>query len=220
MSEIEEASTRLNATRKDLHFGRRFFHMASGMAVALSYALFFSHAQIVHLLGTIACVAYVFDRIRVAYPETAQKFEWLTNFFLRAEEQLKESAMIPYAIGILLTLLSFPKSVALIAICILALADPLSAIIGINYGKRHWVKEKTIEGSVAFLSISFACAFLILWNMSSGLWWQVLLISLLLSLLVSAFEMIPLKIDDNLTIPLFTGFVTWGLGFLFGISFG
>jgi len=206
------------ATRKNLHLGRRLFHMASGVIVALSYALFFSHPQAVHLLGTIACVAYVFDRFRVAYPEIAVKVEWITNFFLRAEERLKESSMIPYAIGILLTILSFPKPIALIAISVLAIADPLSAIVGISYGKRHWVKEKTLEGSLAFLIVSLVCSFYILFHLSSGTWWQIFLVSFFLSVLTTLFEMLPIKLDDNLTIPLFVGFVAWGLCGVWGVS--
>ncbi|MBF0492622.1 MAG: hypothetical protein HQM15_07570 [Deltaproteobacteria bacterium] len=207
------------ATRKDLHLGRRFIHMASGIAVTLSYWLLFSHTQVVHLLGTIACIAYVSDRFRVAYPEIAKKFEGLTNFFLRAEERLKESAMIPYAIGILLTILSFPKPIALVAISTLAVADPLSAIIGIRFGKRHWVKEKTIEGSLAFFSVAFFCSFYILFHSTTTLWWQILLISSILSLTATAFEMLPIKLDDNLTIPIFVGFVGWALCVLLGLSF-
>ena len=206
------------ATRKDLHLGRRLFHMTSGMVVVFAYALLFSHAQIVHLLGSVACIAYVFDRFRVAYPEVAEKLEWLTNFFLRAEERLEESAMIPYAIGILLTILSFPKPVALMAITILAVADPLSAIIGIRYGKKHWVKEKTVEGSTAFFTVAFLTSFYILYHTTSGIWWQMLGVSFFLSLAVSAFEMLPIKLDDNLTIPLFVGFVAWGLCGIFNIS--
>ncbi len=207
-----------SATRKDLHLGRRLFHMASGLVVVVAYAIFFSHTQVVHLLGTIACIAYVFDRFRVAYPEISKKVEWITNFFLRAEERLKESSMIPYVIGILLTILSFPKPIALVAICILAVADPLSAIIGIRFGKRHWVKEKTKEGSLAFFTVSFLCCFYILFHTTLAAWWQILFSSLFLSFAVTAFEMLPIKLDDNLTIPLFIGFIGWGICALFGIS--
>lgn len=206
------------ATRKDLHLGRRLFHASNGMAVFFAYSLFFSHAQIVRLLGTIACIAYVCDRLRIAYPEIAQKFEWITNFFIRAEERLKESAMIPYAIGILLTILSFPKPIALIAISILAIGDPLSAIIGIRYGKRHLVKEKSLEGSLAFFTVAFFFSTFILYQSSNGSGWQIFFISLFLSLSVAAFEMLPIKLDDNLTIPLFVGFIGWGLCAIAGVA--
>ena len=206
------------ATRKDLHLGRRFLHMLSGMIVVTAYSLLFTYPQAVQLLGTIACIAYVVDRIRVAYPEIARKLEGMTNFFLRAEERLKESSMIPYVIGILLTILSFPKPIALIAISILALADPASAIVGIQYGKHHFVKEKSLEGSVAFLIIAFFCSFIILFRSSTVAWWMIAAFSLILSSATAAFEMLPIKLDDNLTIPLFVGFSAWALCIFMGIS--
>ncbi len=206
------------ATRKDLHLGRRLLHMMSGITVAVAYGLFFTHPQAIQLLGTIACLAYVIDRIRVAYPEVARKLAPLTQFFLRAEERLKESSMIPYVMGVLLTLLSFPKPIALVSISILALADPLSALIGILYGKHHVVQEKTLEGSLAFFVISLLCSFSILLGLTQGAWWMILGVSFLLSLAVTALEMLPIKLDDNLTIPLFVGFLGWGLCALSGIS--
>lgn len=57
---------------------------------------------------------------------------WINSLLFRAEEQFKESAMTPYAIAILLTLLTFPKTLALIGIYTLAIADPLSAVVGIT----------------------------------------------------------------------------------------
>lgn len=203
------------ATRKDLHLGRRLLHMASGIIVAVAYGLFFTHSQAIQLLGTIACIAYVVDRVRVAYPEIARNLEKVTNFFLRAEERLKESSMIPYVIGVLLTLLSFPKPIALIAILTLAIADPLSAIVGITYGKHHlFGQEKSVEGSATFLCVTLLCSFTILFNSTIAPWWLLLTVCILLSMAVTAFEMLPLKLDDNLTIPLFVGFAGWGLCFL------
>ena len=206
-----------SATRKDLHLGRRLLHMLSGMIVVTAYSLLFTYPQAVQLLGSIACIAYVVDRIRVAYPEISRKLEGITNFFLRAEERLKESSMIPYVIGILLTILSFPKPIALMAISILAIADPVSAIVGILYGKHHWVKEKSAEGSFAFFTISFLCSFIILFRTVPIAWWMIAAFSFLLYLAVAAFEMLPIKLDDNLTIPLFTGFTAWALCLLMGI---
>ena len=145
----------IKSTRKDLQISRRLFHMGNGFVVATAYALTLSHQQVVYILGTFASLIYLLDQIRRAYPEIAKKFEGWTKYLLRAEEQLKESAAIPYAMAIMLTILSFPKIIALISIYTLAFADPLSAIIGIRFGKHHIVKEKSVEGSLAFYICSF-----------------------------------------------------------------
>jgi diacylglycerol kinase (CTP) len=196
-------------TRQSLQYARRLFHMANGGVIATLYWISFSHSQMVHALGTIACLLYVFEQIRINYPEAQQKFLPMTKFIIRAEEQLKESAMVPYAFAVLLTIITFPKPIALIAIYMLAFSDPLSAIIGIRFGKRRIVPHKSLEGSAAFFISSFIICLFVLGLYTGGLSGVVMLISLLVAFTTSAFEMLPLRIDDNLTIPLFSAFMLW-----------
>jgi dolichol kinase len=204
-------------TRKDLQLARRLFHVGNGVAVATLYWISFSHSQMVHALGMIACLLYVFEQIRISYPEAQARFHPMTRFIMRAEEQLKESAMVPYMFAVLLTIITFPKPIALIAIYTLAISDPLSAIIGIRFGNRRIVPHKSLEGSAAFFISSFIiCAFVlsVTTGEMSGL---VLIVSLLVSFTTSAFEMLPLRIDDNLTIPLFSAVMLWIFCETFGI---
>lgn len=204
-------------SRSDLQMTRRLFHMACGFGIATLYWVSFSHTQMIHLLGTLACGLYVFEQIRINYPEFAAKFMPLSKFVMRAEEQLKESAMVPYVFAVLLCILTFPKVIALVAIYTLAISDPLSAIFGIKYGKRRIVPHKSLEGSSAFFISMFIISFLVLGfflNIGTG---YVFFISLFISLATSAFEMIPFKIDDNITIPLFVSFILWITLASFGI---
>ena len=61
------------ATRRDLQLGRRLIHMANGVTIASAYALLFTHQQLVHVFGTIACVVYIADRVRIHYPEAVAR---------------------------------------------------------------------------------------------------------------------------------------------------
>lgn len=215
--DVEENSKEF-PNRNNLQFARRLFHMGNGVAVASLYWVSFSHTQMIHALGTIACLLYVFEQIRINYPEKAQKFIPMTRFIMRAEEQLKESAMVPYAFAVLLTIITFPKPIALVAVYTLAIADPLSAIIGIKYGQRRIVPHKSLEGSAAFFISTLIISLIVLSVYAGGASGLVILISLLLAFTSSAFEMLPFKIDDNLTIPLFTAFMLWSLCETMGIS--
>ena len=206
------------ATRKDLQLGRRLVHMANGVAIASAYALLFSHQQLVHVFGTIACIVYIADRVRIHYPEAVPP--WLNRLFFRAEEEVKESAMIPYAIAILLTILTFPKPVALIAIYTLAIADPLAAIVGIRWGGRELVPDRSVEGMLAFFTATLAVALAVLGVATSTPFAAISGAAVLIALSVSAFELFPLRIDDNLTIPLFVGFTGWIACAIFEVSLG
>jgi diacylglycerol kinase (CTP) len=204
------------ATRRDLQLGRRLVHMANGVAIASAYALLFSHQQLVHVFGTIACVVYIADRVRIHYPEAVPP--GLNRLFFRAEEEVKESAMIPYAIAILLTILTFPKPVALIAIYTLAIADPLAAIVGITWGGRELVPDRSIEGMLAFFTATVAVSLAVLGVATSAPYAAISGAAVLIALSVSAFELFPLRIDDNLTIPLFVGFTGWIACAVFGVG--
>lgn len=197
------------SSRTNLQLARRFFHMGNGVTIATVYLISLTHQQMIHVLGTILCVLYIIEQIRINYPEMAQKLLPITKFIIRAEEQLKESAMMPYMAAVLLTIITFPKPIALVAIYTLAIADPLSAIIGIKFGKHKVVKHKSLEGSAAFFVATLVCSLIILAGYQGAITGTIVFISFALALLASAFELIPLKIDDNLTIPLFTAFALW-----------
>jgi dolichol kinase len=219
MSEVEEIVEDGDLkTRHDLQFARRLFHMGNGTIFATAYLTTLAYQQMVHILGTAASVLYLMEQVRTKYPETAKRLLPVTRFLMRAEEQLKESAMMPYAMGMLLTIITFPKFIALIGVYTLAIADPMSAIIGIKYGKNRIVPHKTLEGSAAFFICTLLISLAMLSISDGGLTGFVFLAAFIISLIVSAFEMIPLKIDDNLTIPLFTSVIAWIVCTILGIQ--
>jgi dolichol kinase len=207
------------ATRRDLQLGRRLFHVVNGASVATAYALFFTHAQVVHVFGTIACLVYVLDRVRIAYPEVlARRAPWVNRVLVRAEEQVRESAMTPYAIAVLLTILSVPKPAALIAIYTLAIADPAAAVVGITWGRRRLGPERSLEGSLAFFAATLAIALAVLATSVDAPASITIAMALVIALLAAACELVPLRIDDNMTIPLFVGFATWIVAATFGVT--
>jgi dolichol kinase len=204
-------------TRHNMQIMRRLFHMGNGFFIATLYLVSFDHSQMVHFLGTIACLLYVVEQVRINYPETAAKLVPFTRFIIRAEEQLKESAMVPFAMAVLLTIITFPKHIALVGIYTLAFADPLSAIIGIRFGKHKISPTRSVEGSGAFFVATFLSCLVILTAYSGGFTFTAFIVSFLLGIICSVFDMIPLNIDDNLTIPLFTSVTLWTICTIFGI---
>lgn len=218
MTENPKTNSTILAKRTDYQIPRRLFHFGSGVVVAFLYQTLFTHSQAVYVMGFLACVVYIFEQVRVNYPEIASQFNHFSKYVLRAEEQLKESAQVPYLMGILLTILSFPKPVAISGILTLAIADPLSALIGIRFGKNRIVAHKSLEGSAAFFAatlLSVVVAFSTFHSQQADI--HLVGLSLFVAFLASLFEMIPIKIDDNLTIPIFTALVTWAGTIIFGI---
>ena len=207
-----------SATRHDLQLGRRLFHLANGVTIATAYALLFTHEQVVHVFGAVACLVYIVDRFRIAYPDVvSRRAPWVNRLFVRAEEQVRESAMIPYAIAVLLTILTVPKRAALVAIYTLAVADPLAAVVGIRYGRRRIARNRSLEGSLAFFGATLVIAALVLAWGADAPTLAIAGAAGTIALAAAGCELLPLRIDDNLTIPLFVGFTTWIVAALFGV---
>lgn len=199
-----------SATRHDLQIGRRLFHLTNGVTVATAYALFLTHGQVVHIFGTVACIVYIVDRVRMAYPETLARYApWINRTFLRAEEQVRESAMIPFVIAVLLTMLSVPKLAALIAIYTLAIADPLAAVVGIRFGRHRISHNRSLEGSLAFFLATVSIAVAVLHWGTGVAWTPIIEVAIFVGIIATLCELVPLRVDDNLTIPIFVGFTTW-----------
>lgn len=197
------------ATRHDIQLARRLNHVIWGVAIAAAYTVFFDYKHITHIFGVVACAVYIADRIRVQYPELMRNLPTLNRLFFRAEEQLKESAMVPFVIAVLLTLLTFPKEVAIIAIFTLAVADPLAALVGIKFGRHRLPSGKTIEGSIVFFVATLIKPIVVFHFLAGATLGDSLVAAFLIALPTTIFEQIPLRLDDNLTIPLFVGFVGW-----------
>jgi dolichol kinase len=93
----------------------------------------------------------------------------------------------------LLTILLFPKPIAIASLLILILADTSAALVGKGIGKIP-IFGKTLEGSMAF----FLCALLIVWIYPSLSRFS----GSLAALGATVIEILPTRIDDNFTIPL------------------
>jgi dolichol kinase len=163
-------------------------------------------------------LVYIADRVRIAYPEAITRYlPWINRTLLRAEEQVRESAMIPFAIAVLLTMLTVPKLAALVAIYTLAIADPLAAVIGIRFGRHRISHNRSLEGSLAFFLATLAVTAAVLrWGTDSPRL-PIIETSLVVGAAATACELLPLRIDDNLTIPIFVGFATWATATLLAV---
>jgi HAD superfamily phosphoserine phosphatase-like hydrolase len=104
-----------------------------------------------------------------------------------------------FAFGILLTLLFFPRQASGAAIAAFALGDSTASIFGGMLGRKTlpYNKGKTLEGSlIGFLFAFLAAAFFV--NPIAAL------LGAAVAMLI---ESMPLPLNDNLLVPLITGFV-------------
>ncbi len=106
-------------------------------------------------------------------------------------------------IAFLICVIIFPKPLAITSMFVVIFCDSFAAIIGKSMGK-HFITNKTIEGSIAFFvtGVIIICLTPKITNSPAEYY-----IGFFAVFLAAIFELIPLRIDDNISIPVFFGFV-------------
>lgn len=96
----------------------------------------------------------------------------------------------------------FPKPVAVYAFTMLIIGDSMAALVGKKFGRsKIFGLMKTWEGSLAFFLSSLAAAWFI-----DSLDWPTKILGALAATII---ELLPLPVDDNLTIPVGSALVMW-----------
>jgi dolichol kinase len=174
---------------------RKIVHLAT-LIIPVGYALTSEETVILFLVPFFLALLWV-DLLRHFHSGVASLFrKYFFGRVLREEEKPTFMGSTYFIFSTILTILLFPKSIAIASILILILSDSAAALIGKWIG-RIKIFGKTLEGSMAF----FLTSLLIVWiypNLSrfSGS---------LAALGAALIEILPIKLNDNLTIPLVAG---------------
>ena len=137
---------------------------------------------------------------------------------MRSHEVTKISGTPFYVGSVLLSVIIFPKLIAILSILYLAFGDPISSIFGILWGNRgpRFGNGKSLIGTAAGMGICCVITFvtMLLNDIPPG---PASLISLAGGFAGGGAEMIPLEIDDNFSIPIVNGLALWVTFLIFGV---
>jgi dolichol kinase len=181
---------------------RKIVHLAT-LVVPVGYLLTSEETVLLFLVPFFLCFLTV-DLLRHFHSGLASLFrKYFFGRVLREEEKPTLMGSTYFLFSTILTILLFPKSIAIASLFILILADTAAALVGRGIG-RISIFGKTLEGSLAF----FFSSLLIVWiypnlnRFSGGL----------AALGATVIEILPIKVNDNLTIPLVAGAIMFFLG--------
>ncbi len=176
---------------------RKAIHITS-LAIPLFYAITHQKEWVVNgLLVLLAGFLFV-DILRMKIALVRKIFLRIFGPLLREKEAHNHlTGATTMLIGMLLTVAIFKEKPAIIGMLFVSLADPAAAIVGRLWGKnRFW--NKSLEGSAAFY---FTASFIILAFTHYS--WGGLIVALIMTIV----ELLPLGIDDNLLIPVVTAYL-------------
>ena len=180
-------------------FWRKGIHFLS-LSIAIIYANWFEKETALAFLIPMFFISLIIDKLRFLEGPVKRWFDQWFGFMMRPHEVDETSRSLSGATYVLLaavlTIWLFPKSIAVYAFVMLIIGDAFAALVGKAFG-RHKIfnMSKSWEGAAAFFITSLIAAIFI-----TDLPWQVKLIG---AYVATVTEILPMNIDDNLTIPLF-----------------
>ena len=174
---------------------RQLYHSLSGLVLVFVISYLDKPAD-VYLTLILLFSAIIIETARLYLPGINRMFIHYFGILMRSEERHNPTGTLYYLLGALVALLLFPKEIVLFSMTVLAVGDPAAYIIGSNFG-RFRIGKKSIEGSLAFFTASLIAGFL-LRNLWDDLSFTAMITGAMTGTVV---ELVPIKINDNLTIP-------------------
>ncbi|MFH1031289.1 MAG: hypothetical protein V1767_01770 [Chloroflexota bacterium] len=158
-------------------------------------------------LGMITIIFVSLDLLRFRFPRLAGWAFRNFSIFLRSTEKSKLTGASYLLIASLISFLVFPRDITIMSLFFLGIGDSLASIIGSTIGRRKIFTTKTLEGTLACFA-GCVIAGLVLLHFGNSIRLTVVIVGSIVATLV---ELLPLRINDNLLIPLCAGTVMFAI---------
>ncbi|MGC2423778.1 MAG: diacylglycerol/polyprenol kinase family protein [Nitrospirota bacterium] len=182
------------------HPGRKIYHLLGGLFIIAAY-IFLGRARGLPVLAALTAVATAIDASRFVFPEFNYFIFRHFRAFVRESERNTFTGTPSYLMGMLGSFFLFSLPVAVCAIIFLACGDVSATIVGERWGTVKISGVKSLQGTIAFFAASLISGAI------AGSYWQGLPFYVVAAgaLTASVVEILPLKFNDNLTIPIISG---------------
>ncbi len=190
----------------DLHIERRLFHIVSGSVFPVA-ALFLEEGLFLLLLLAVTTAAVAGDAARLLLPSVNRLFHRLFGSMLREREAYRVTGASYILLGTLGAFAIFPPDVAILAVLFTSVGDPIAGLAGVRApGWRVFGKSPVGTAAMAVASMGVAGLLHVAGQISFG--WPVVVGALVAAVV----ELLPLRVDDNLRVPLVSGAAMVALG--------
>jgi glycerol-3-phosphate acyltransferase PlsY len=177
---------------------RKIIHIFN-LVIPFTYLFFLeSRFQALRILVPLTLFAIVLEYLRVRSAVIKKIFNNFLKSMLRIHEmEGKYTGATWVFISSTLTIAIFPKEIAIISLVYMSLGDTIAGLVGRKFGKTKFY-NKSIEGSLAGLIVCLLSGYLV--NLTLPL--VVVFSGAFAAMFI---ELLPMPIDDNLSVPLFAG---------------
>ncbi|MBI2654584.1 CTP--2,3-di-O-geranylgeranyl-sn-glycero-1-phosphate cytidyltransferase [Candidatus Woesearchaeota archaeon] len=184
--------------------GRKIIHITI-LLVLVAY--FFIHQSMGKQIALLFLVALLIGFLILEYLrlELNLKIPFFSHF-IRPKEQYRMYGVVYFLSATIISFAVFDNKIALAALLMTTFGDMVAAVIGKRYGTTLIYRNKTWAGFLAELGTNLIVGFFVLDN---------IYVILGMASVATIVETIVDELDDNLLIPLFSGFV--GQAILFSL---
>ena len=208
-------------TRHELHLARKAWHVSTGIFGLWAYVFSgISRTGSIAILSSILAFVIGMELLRLNSASINRWSQRWLGVIMRKHEAQNVSGVPYFVAAALISIILFPKPIAILAILYLTIGDPCASVVGILYGDQ-WIRfsnGKSLLGAIASGGVCFASTFPVLAQYEIS-FWAILVMGLMGGVAAAAAETIPSQIDDNFVIPLASGFVLWGVAMMLGVEF-
>lgn len=175
------------------------------VAMAFPFLSFWlSKTSLITLVGSVLALFLAVDIARLSHSGLNRLLVRDIGRALRVfkeKERSRLSSMALFLMGCLLSFSLFERTVAVATVTFLIFGDVAAKILGLAYGRRP-LFHKTVEGTLAHLMACTVAAYLLYLHLGLSL-----PVALAGGVAASLAEALPFGVDDNLTVPVISGFV-------------
>ena len=179
-------------------FSRKIFHLLN-MVIPLIHVYFIEDRMgMLIFLSLMLIICFFVEVFRTQCFKVHKLFKKYLHFMMRDSEKEGEITGATYVFaGSLFTIILIPKPFCIVALFFLAVGDTFAALVGMNYPFLK-IGRKTLSGSIA----CFVTCCMIGLLFSLGLNTSTIMFGAFIATLT---ELSSMKINDNLSIPIFSG---------------
>jgi glycerol-3-phosphate acyltransferase PlsY len=168
--------------------------------VARPFALLFIPIRIyagerflLYLVGILALIAISIDLYRLFSRRQI-------SLLFKKTEIHRFSSMTSFLVAVFLIFLLFPPDIAYLCLAFILFGDMAAKFFGLGFGRRRIIRDRTLEGSLGFLTGCLYAGFLIVTLFDIPF-------SYLMAgaLFATVFELFSFTLDDNFTVGILTG---------------
>ena len=178
---------------------RRVFHASNALIVAfLPPVLGLGRWVVVGILTALLVGLAAFDYLRLRRADLNALFFRMFPSLASDRERTGVASSTWYAVGLIVVYALFPLDVVVPAVLTLGLADPAASTVGRIWGRRR-IGKGSYLGTAVFLGVAYA---IMAWAVGP-------IAGLVAAVVTTAVEVLPTRLDDNLTVPITAATALW-----------